>query len=71
MSLSPREVEVCGLIASGQATKDIARTLGITTASIAVHRRNIRRKLGLTGKGTNLASYLSLHQKPTNMNGGE
>ncbi len=57
--LSPRELEICGLIATGQRTKDVAQTLDISTESVGVHRRNIRRKLGLTGRKTNLTTYLA------------
>ena len=45
--LSAREREVLRLITEGQRTPAIAARLGITAATVEVHRRNIMRKLGL------------------------
>ncbi|TVQ18545.1 MAG: hypothetical protein EA382_17615 [Spirochaetaceae bacterium] len=56
--LTPRESEVCGLIRSGMATKEIADFLGIGATTVERHRNTIRRKLGLTGSRTNLTSFL-------------
>ena len=57
-SLSPREIEVCDLVRTGLANKEIASTLGVSPLTVERHRHNIRRKLGLAGT-TNLATYLS------------
>lgn len=43
--LTRREKEVLVLIVSGKRSAEIARTLDIATATVEVHRRNIRRKL--------------------------
>ena len=56
--LTPREAEVCGLIRSGMATKEIAGFLGIGSTTVERHRNTIRRKLGLTGSRINLTSFL-------------
>lgn len=45
--LSPREIEVLTLIATGHSGPDIAATLGIALRTVDVHRRNIMRKLAL------------------------
>lgn len=45
--LGQREREVLRLVAEGKRTAEIAGRLGITTATAEVHRRNIKRKLGL------------------------
>lgn len=45
--LSAREREVLRLITESQRTPAIAARLGITVATVEVHRRNIMRKLGL------------------------
>ena len=45
--LGSRERQVLSLIAEGQRTPAIATRLGISAATVEVHRRNIMRKLGL------------------------
>lgn len=45
--LGAREREVLRLITEGQRSPAIAARLGITLATVEVHRRNIMRKLGL------------------------
>ena len=45
--LGARERQVLGLITEGQRTPSIASRMGITVATVEVHRRNIMRKLGL------------------------
>lgn len=57
--LTPRELEIADLVKHGKSNKDIAQTLCISTRSVETHRRSIRRKLGIQGKGVNLRSYLS------------
>ncbi|MDI9570113.1 MAG: PAS domain S-box protein [Pseudomonadota bacterium] len=62
-NLTPREMRVASLIKSGRTTKEIAKVLGAAPGSIDVHRKNIRKKLGLNNKKANLLSYLeSLEQ---------
>ena len=46
-TLSPREREVLRLVADGVRTAEIARRLGITEATVEVHRRNVMHKLEL------------------------
>ena len=57
-NLTPKEIKVAALIRQGKSTKEIAEVLGIASGSIDVHRRNIRRKLGLTNRKANLLSHL-------------
>ena len=57
-SLTPREVEVCSMVRGGLSSKEVARLLNVSYQTVEKHRKNIRRKLGLTGKGTGLASHL-------------
>jgi two-component system NarL family response regulator len=45
--LGPREREVLSHLACGDRAADIAVRLGITVSTVEVHRRNIKRKLGL------------------------
>jgi PAS domain S-box-containing protein len=56
--LSPREVEICTLIRNGATTKEIADALYISTSTVKKHREKIRKKLQITNRKTNLASYL-------------
>ncbi len=45
--LTPREREVLHSIAEGRSNKEIAYILRLSTKTVAFHRENIRRKLGL------------------------
>ena len=47
MPLSPRELEVFGLIALGSTSKEIATKLFISTATVETHRTNLMSKLGV------------------------
>ena len=57
-ALSPRETEICTRIQSGLTSKEIAQLLGVSYQTVEKHRRNIRKKIGLSGKKMNLVSYL-------------
>ena len=46
-ALSPREREVLQLIAEGQSTKEIARSLKVSVKTIETHRRQLMNKLEL------------------------
>lgn len=57
--LTPRELQVAGLIRMGKSTKDIAELLNVSNSAIDFHRHNIRKKLGLkSNRRINLRSYL-------------
>ena len=56
--LTPRELEICSLIKSGEATKDIASLLNISPQTVERHRNTIRKKLGLNRKNINLILFL-------------
>jgi PAS domain S-box-containing protein len=57
-SLTPREIRICEMIRSGLSSKQMAKVLGISPQTVLVHRKNIRKKLGLAKSRRNLASYL-------------
>lgn len=61
LKLTPREIEICNLIKSGLTMKEISEILNISIFSVGTHRRNIRRKLGLTCQKVNLPVYLNHH----------
>jgi DNA-binding CsgD family transcriptional regulator/outer membrane murein-binding lipoprotein Lpp len=56
--LTPREERIATMVRDGMSGKEIAVELGISVHAVAFHRRNIRRKIGITGKRANLASVL-------------
>ena len=56
--LTPREVEICNMIKAGLHSRDIAQLLKISTATVERHRKNIRKKLNLTNRDVNLATFL-------------
>jgi two-component system nitrate/nitrite response regulator NarL len=45
--LTPRERDILGLIVAGRSNKEIAETLGITSATTETHRKNLKKKLGI------------------------
>lgn len=58
LNLSPSEIRVANLVRQGKTSKEIAEILHLATRTIAFHRENIRRKLGLKNRKTNLKTYL-------------
>ena len=57
-SLTPKEIQVATMVREGFSTKAIASTLSLSSETISIHRKNIRKKLGLDSKGQNLRSHL-------------
>ncbi len=56
--LTPKEIEICTMIKGGLTSKEMCKLLGISNLTVEKHRRNIRKKLGLSNKNINLASFL-------------
>lgn len=56
--LSPIEIQVAAMVRQGLRTKVIAANLNISTGTVDIHRKHIRKKLGLESKSSNLYSYL-------------
>lgn len=56
--LTPRELEICGLISTGSSSKEIAEMLGISCQTVERHRCTIRKKLGLNKTSINLSTHL-------------
>jgi PAS domain S-box-containing protein len=57
-NFTPTEIQVANLLKQGKTSKEIGELLNSSSRTIAFHRNNIRKKLGLKNKKTNLKSYL-------------
>ncbi len=57
--LSPSELRVANLIKQGHNTKEIGRILNLSPQTIATHRHNIRKKIGLVNQKENLFTVLN------------
>jgi PAS domain S-box-containing protein len=58
MNFTPSEIQIANLLRQGKTNKEIGELLNSSERTVAFHRGNIRRKLGLKNKKTNLKSYL-------------
>jgi PAS domain S-box-containing protein len=58
MNFTPTEIQIANLLRQGKTNKEIAELLNSSSRTIAFHRENIRKKLGLKNKKANLKSYL-------------
>jgi DNA-binding CsgD family transcriptional regulator len=56
--LTPKEIDVAALVREGRTSKEIAEVLTISVSGVDFHRKQIRKKLGLTNEKSNLRSYL-------------
>ena len=59
LALTPRQREVVTLIAQGAADKEIARTLGVTTATVQKHVTNVLKRLGVPNRAAAAAVLVS------------
>jgi DNA-binding CsgD family transcriptional regulator len=56
--LTPQEMQIASLVKAGKGSKEIAQLLGLSDATVHFHRKNLRRKLGLSGTEGNLRTHL-------------
>ncbi len=57
-SLSPSELELCGMLRLGHTSKDIALRKNIAPASVRIAKTRLKKKMGL-GADTDLGKYLT------------
>ncbi len=55
---TPKEIQIANLLRQGKTNKEIGRLLNSSPRTIAFHRENIRKKIGLKNMKVNLKSYL-------------
>ena len=55
--LTPMEMRIALMIKNGYKNKDIAKVQNMSLNTVKTHRKNIRKKLNLTHKKINLASF--------------
>ncbi len=58
LDITPTELQVADMIKIGKTTKEISELFNVSARAIEFHRNNLRKKLGLKNKKTNLRSYL-------------
>lgn len=63
-TLTPREHEVLGLVRTGRTTKEIARDLGITRATVRCHVQRVLTKLGVVNR-LQAAALIAAEPAPT------
>jgi PAS domain S-box-containing protein len=58
LNFTPTEIQIANLLRQGKTNKEIGELLNSSERTVAFHRENIRKKLGLKNKRTNLKAYL-------------
>jgi len=58
LQLTPVEIQIANLVKQGKSSKEIAELLSITQGTVDLHRKNIRKKCGLSHQKINLRNYL-------------
>ncbi len=61
--LTPTEIQIANLVREGKTTKEIANLKNLALSTIHTHRDNIRDKLQIKNKKTNLRTHLMALQK--------
>lgn len=56
--LTPQEMQIAALVKDGRTSKEISNILNVAETTVHFHRKNLRKKLGIKSKATNLRTYL-------------
>ena len=59
LNLTFKEFQIADLVKEGNSSKNIAEILNVSERTIGFHRKNIRKKLAIADRKTNLRTYLS------------
>jgi len=57
--LSPRELEVVGMVASGLTNVEIARRMDVTVHAVKFHLASVYRKFGVSNRTEAAVAYLT------------
>lgn len=63
IKFSPMELQVANLVKAGNSSKEIAELLQIASGTVNIHRRNIRKKIGVNNQKANLQVALQAFMK--------
>jgi DNA-binding CsgD family transcriptional regulator len=58
LNLTSAEIRIANLIKHGHTSKEISTILNISSKTVATHRKNIRKKIGIDHKNENLRFHL-------------
>jgi PAS domain S-box-containing protein len=63
LSLTRKEIDICNMIKNGFSSKQASEAMNVSPRTIETHRNSIRKKLKISGKEVNLATYLKFDNK--------
>jgi DNA-binding CsgD family transcriptional regulator len=58
LNFSPTEIRIANLVKQGRTTNEMADLMNVSSRTIAFHRENIRKKLGISKNKSNLRSHI-------------